>query len=213
MQQHEITAPIDLQGKLGQIHLAARTLFLRQGYGNTNMDAVARLANVSKSTLYSHFENKAQLFGAVIAQLRQRLSSALLSISTSEGDDVAQSLRQLGQQFLRYVLDPETITLFRVVIGETDKFPELGREVWQSGHQEIQRIVAEFLQKSAERGALSVTDTTLAAKQFLLLCKSDLQMRWMMDADKIADEAEIAQAIEASVTMFLAAYGRNNKSD
>ena len=45
---------------------AARTLFLRHGYGGTSMDEVAAIAAVSKQTVYKQFADKQRLFAAVI---------------------------------------------------------------------------------------------------------------------------------------------------
>src|SRR5580692_7296820 len=45
---------------------AATTLFLRDGYRSTSMDQVAADAVVSKPTVYSHFEDKEQLFREIV---------------------------------------------------------------------------------------------------------------------------------------------------
>src|ERR1700760_1757113 len=93
----------DPQGKVGQILMAARELFLNGGYGSTSMDAVAKHAGVSKSTLYAHFENKEQLFGAVVGTVRLRLHDALTSVSTTDERDIGKMLCQIGTQCMRYV--------------------------------------------------------------------------------------------------------------
>ena len=52
--------------KREQILLAAKELFCEQGFPNTSMDEVAKLAGVSKQTVYSHFGCKDDLFVASI---------------------------------------------------------------------------------------------------------------------------------------------------
>ena len=49
-----------------QILEAAMELFCGQGFPNTSMDEVAKLAGVSKQTVYSHFGSKDELFVASI---------------------------------------------------------------------------------------------------------------------------------------------------
>lgn len=210
MNQMEITQPhriSDPQGKVGQILTAARELFLNAGYGNTSMDAVAKHAGVSKSTLYAHFENKEQLFGAVVGTVRQRLHDALTSVSTTDERDINKMLCQIGTQFMHYVTEPTSLTIFRVVIGELNTFPELGREMYQSGNIVIVGLIADFFQQWTEAGLLAIEDTRLAARQFLTLVKGDLQFRCLCDIKLEASETEIKRNIEAAVAMFLAYYG------
>ena len=197
----------DPQGKIGQILTAARELFLSNGYGNTSMDAVAKHAGVSKSTLYAHFENKEQLFGAVVGTVRQRLHDALTSVSTTHERDINKMLCQIGTQFMHYVTEPTSLTIFRVVIGEIHKFPELGREMYQSGNLVIVRMVADFFRQWTDSGLLAVEDTMLAARQFLTLVKGDLQFRCLMDIEQNASETDIKRNVESAVAMFLAYYG------
>jgi AcrR family transcriptional regulator len=203
-QPHRISDP---QGKVGQILTAARELFLNGGYGNTSMDAVAKHAGVSKSTLYAHFENKEQLFGAVVGTVRQRLHDALTSVSTTDERDISKMLCQIGMQFMNYVTEPTSLTIFRVVIGELNTFPELGREMYQSGQTVIGGLVADFFRQWTEAGLLSVEDPRLAARQFLALVKGDLQFRCLCDVEQQLTAAEIKRNVEAAVAMFLAYYG------
>lgn len=207
MQSSQPHRSSDPQGKIGQILSAARELFLSQGYGNTSMDAVAKHAGVSKSTLYAHFENKEQLFGAVVGTARQRLHDALTSVSTTHERDIRKMLIQIGTQFMRYVTEPNSLTLFRVVIGEIQKFPELGREMYQSGNSVIIRTIADFFRQWTDAGLLAVEDPMLAARQYLSLVKGDLQFRCLMDIDQNATETDIKRNVESAAAMFLDHYG------
>ena len=195
------------QGKTGQILTAARELFLNAGYGNTSMDAVAKHAGVSKSTLYAHFENKEQLFGAVVDAVRQRLRGILTSVSTTDERDIAKMLCQIGTQLMHCVTEPTSLTIFRVVIGELNTFPELGREMYQSGQIVIVGLIADFFRQWTEFGLLAIEDTRLAARQFLALIKGDLQIRCLCDIEQQPSEMEIKRTVEAAVALFLAYYG------
>jgi AcrR family transcriptional regulator len=46
---------------------AARTVFFRDGFMAANLDEVAQRAGVAKGTLYRYFENKAELYVAVLS--------------------------------------------------------------------------------------------------------------------------------------------------
>src|SRR5271156_3654641 len=56
---------------------AATRVFLREGYGLASIDKVAAEAGVSTRTIYERYKNKADLLGAVISGLVDRLSTVL----------------------------------------------------------------------------------------------------------------------------------------
>jgi AcrR family transcriptional regulator len=47
---------------------AGREIFFRDGFEAANLDEVAQRAGVAKGTIYRHFESKAELYVAVLAQ-------------------------------------------------------------------------------------------------------------------------------------------------
>jgi AcrR family transcriptional regulator len=55
--------------KREQILQGAIQVFLQRGYAGTSMDQVATIANVSKQTIYSHFQDKEGLFTALIERV------------------------------------------------------------------------------------------------------------------------------------------------
>jgi AcrR family transcriptional regulator len=69
--QIERVAPIladEDSAKRRQIIEGARRVFLAQGFDAASMGEIARAAGVSKGTLYVYFENKEQLFEAIVGQ-------------------------------------------------------------------------------------------------------------------------------------------------
>ena len=194
-------------GKVGQILAAARHLFLEQGFGSTSMDAVAKRAGVSKATLYVHFENKERLFAEVVGQARAHLRDAIIAITGKEQADPAETLRLIGQQFLHFVTAPSALTLFRAVIGETQRFPELGRTIFQTGSNDMLDLITGCIAAAAARGALVVENPKLAAGQFLALTKSDLHLRCLLEPSFLASEADIQRNVNAAVAVFMSHYG------
>jgi len=194
-------------GKVGQILDAARYLFLEQGYGNTSMDGVAKRAGVSKATLYVHFDSKERLFAEVVSAARASLKRALFAITRDEEAEPAQTLRLVGQQFLGYVTTPGVLTLFRAVIGETQRFPELGQTIFQTGSNDMLTMISESIARATARGLLVVPDPQMAAAQFIALTKSDLHLRCLLEPTFVASAADIERNVDAAVAMFMSHYG------
>lgn len=194
-------------GKDGQILDAARHLFLEQGFGSTSMDAVAKRAGVSKATLYVHFENKERLFAEVVAAARSSLHRSLAAIAEDHEAAPADTLRLIGRQFLRFVTTPAVLTLFRAVIGETQRFPELGQTIFQTGSNDMLNLITASIARATARGLLTVPDPKLAAAQFLALTKCDLHLRCLLEPSFLAHPVDIERNVDAAVAMFMSHYG------
>ncbi|MFQ6538212.1 MULTISPECIES: TetR/AcrR family transcriptional regulator [Aphanothece] len=108
----------------------ARREFLRHGYAATSMDRVARAAAVSKATVYSHFSDKEALFRALTEQLVGERLSELFGASPREAlpSEPAAALRELAARCLASREgQPPFLSFLRLVIGESERFPELAR--------------------------------------------------------------------------------------
>ena len=66
-----LSRPDQVERNRGMVLAAARSVFLRQGYGGASVDAIAEEAGFSKGVVYSQFAGKADLF---LALLDQRIS-------------------------------------------------------------------------------------------------------------------------------------------
>jgi TetR/AcrR family transcriptional repressor of mexJK operon len=171
------------------------------------MDGVAKRAGVSKATLYVHFENKERLFAEVVSVARSSLRRSLIAITRDEETEPAETLRLIGQQFLGFVTTPGVLTLFRAVIGETQRFPELGQTIFQTGSNDMLTMIEESIARATARGLLVVPDPRLAAAQFISLTKSDLHLRCLLEPSFVASAADIARNVDAAVAMFMSHYG------
>jgi len=189
--------------KRSRILAAARTMFLQHGYGETSMDAIARSAGVSKATLYSHFDGKAQLFAALIVAECRRLSETI-GCRAFEEPDVRSTLLSVARDFNELMCSGEGLTMYRIVAAEAPRFPELGRIFYDSGPTVMIDHVAAILRRAADRGLLHVRDPRMAAIQFMNLVHGERHLLRVLDLPNAATDQ--AEYIEASVDLFLAGY-------
>ena len=103
---------------------AARKLFLRDGFAQTSMDAIAAEIGISKRTLYSRHPGKAALFEAIVLDV---VNTGLSNIVTEQlsGKTPRDKLLALSLRILEVATDPLIISLERVVVGESWQFPKL----------------------------------------------------------------------------------------
>jgi TetR/AcrR family transcriptional repressor of mexJK operon len=190
--------------KAAQVLNAAKTVFLRDGYGATSMDAVAREAGVSKATLYAHFTSKDNLFAAVVAGECQRHIGMLEQIE-AERLPIKDALLRVAAWFTGFLLRPEVLAVHRLVVSEAHRFPELGRAFYEAGPTWVQRMLAEFLGRAAARGELNIPDPEIAAELFLSMCKGHLHLRSELGYAP-PGQAELDRVVHGAVDLFVAGY-------
>lgn len=78
---------------------SARQLFLTRGYRMTKMDDIARLAGMSKRTLYENFPSKNAVATEVVEQELKIFSTRMRSIIKSS-DNPVEKLRSLSRFFM-----------------------------------------------------------------------------------------------------------------
>ena len=185
---------------------AARQIFLECGYAKASMDAVAARAAVSKATIYAHFTNKRALFEAIV---NQRCEAIFSNIPLPEDiTDARQALSHLGLRFLSQILQPEALALYRVVLGESPRLPEVGEAFYSAGPAAGQRIVGQFLAEMTRLGCLSIPDAQIlpVTDMFLSMLKGDLYTRALLGLKQ--SPRSIDSVVAAAVDLVLAAFGR-----
>ena len=188
------------------ILLGASDLFVAQGYGAVSMDAIAKAASVSKATLYAHFASKDVLFATIIREAcRENVSPG--SFLPDSAMDTGRALTDLGARMLRFLLDPRALAIYRVVVSEGTRFPELGRAFYDSGPGLFRTVFGDWLERQHAAGRLRVDDKLLAADQFISLLRGGLYMRATLGLAVPPWEAEIDAIVASATAMFLRAYG------
>ena len=200
-------APAIKQGrKFEQVLEGARAIFLRDGFEGASVDDIAKTAQVSKATLYSYFPDKRHLFMEVARrECGRQAESTIGSIDMTA--PVQDILRKVGRDMVGFICSDFGQRIFRICVAEGDRFPELGREFYESGPKLVQGKMIELLHGAVERGELQIDDVDLAAHQFPELCKADLFPRMVFKGETAFSEAEMTRVVDGAVAMFMARYG------
>ncbi len=191
--------------KFDQVLAGARDIFMTDGFEGASVDEIAKASGVSKATLYSYFPDKRLLFMEVAkAECVRQAESAVENIDMSQPAKVV--LTEAAWQLVEFFTSDFGQRVFRLCVAESDRFPELGREFYQSGPALVQDRIIAFLKIGISRNELVIDDLPLAADQFHELCKADLFPRLMFNVDKTFDETQKKRVVTGAVDTFLARY-------
>jgi AcrR family transcriptional regulator len=204
-----VKVPARSERKRQAIAEAATEAFLGNGYSRTSMDDIARLAGVSKQTIYMHFSDKERLLFEVVMEI---MTSASRPFDDDihllgDSDDLDADLRRHARQQLVLVLQPRPLRLRRLVIAEAVSFPELGRSFYELGPGRTIKELTAVFRRLDRRGLLRVPDPARAASDFNWLIMSEpLNKAMLLGDDQPPSRSSITRWADHAVRTFLAAY-------
>jgi len=200
-----MAAEIKKGRKFDQVLEGAREVFMRDGFEGASVDEIARVAGVSKATLYSYFPDKRLLFSEVARlECNRQAEEALQEVG--QDDPVEDVLHEAADRILRFFLSDFGQQVFRICVAESHRFPELGCRFYASGPAMVRERLSQVLTPYVDKGILKIDDMDLAANQFGELCKSDLFVRCLCGVSTDVTEADIKRVTDGAVEMFLARY-------
>lgn len=193
--------------KRDQILEGAKRVFMKAGFDAATMNDITREAQVSKGTIYVYFNNKEDLFAALIERERTRLVASIRSALSGDAP-VRETLLQFGGTFASHVLGQSSIKAMRTVVGVIERMPKLATRFFTTGPESVKSVIEAYLQQQVEAGTLEIDDVALAAMQFLELCTAGLyKLRLFGNIEHAVPESEIKRRVDSAVRMFLCAYG------
>lgn len=198
--------------KRDQILNGAYAVFSRMGFDAASMNDITREANVSKGTIYVYFQNKEELFEALIDRKCRALFADMQIVV--EGDSpVEEKLYRYGSMIARLVTCNPVIQAQRIVIAISERKPELGANFYERGPLRGKRYFEEFLRKEIEKGAFVIDDVEHATFQFGELCMAGLFRPRIFGYMKEEPTAEmIERNVRSAVRMFMKAYGATEQA-
>ncbi|MYV37397.1 TetR family transcriptional regulator [Streptomyces sp. SID1328] len=187
---------------------AATAVFMAKGYAGTSMDDIAKLAAVSKQTVYKHFADKEKLFAEIVLATTDRIEAMidLVAVVPADADSLEENLLQLARQFLTTLTQPQVLQLRRLIIANADTFPDLGAAWYEQGFERVLATLADTFQRLADQGLLRIDDPLLAANHFAGLLLWIPVNKAMFHGSPQHTQPQLDHCADAGVRAFLAAY-------
>ena len=181
---------------------AARLEFAASGYATTSMESVARRAGISTKTLYRLIPNKAALFEAMITD-RIDLFASVVRLRACDGRDVEAALREALIICGELILDRDVISLQRVILAESEKFPEIAETFYHKAIMRTERTLANWLQVQNERGLIKIDDAEATAGILLGMLVFQPQRAVMFGHAPTLSREELERRAQTVAELFL----------
>ena len=144
----------------GRILEAARGIFFRDGFMDANLDEVARGAGVAKGTLYRYFENKADLYVAVLADNGELFERKMREAGAGPGS-APERVRRIADFYLaHWTANRDYFQIFwavenqSIIGGLPEGVLDEVTRLWQS----CLAILAEVVQQGIDEGSVASCD-------------------------------------------------------
>jgi len=195
----EGTKPLTTRGLL--IRDAAQQLFFKHGFDETSLEMIINEAGGSRRSIYNEFGNKQGLLLAVVNGQVSKQAETLTDINRSLSAKYA--LNDVCYKFVLGMLSPSIMSLFRLVVQQVVKFPELGEVINQKGRLTGVLPLTDYLSWLVEQKVLEIDDCHFAAQMLLEMAKGPLHTRALLIPNMAVSEEEIQLQVDKAVDIFL----------
>lgn len=193
------------EAKRKQILDAATDAFQQQGYQACSMDGVAEQAQVSKRTIYNHFDNKDELFVAVIDRIVESMHPAA-DVAYDPATPIRVQLLEIVNSEIDLLQSGCSLDFVRMLLAELLHNPKLA-DVLKKRRPSCESQFDTWLGSAIKNGDLQIDDEQLAKEQLFGLIKSQAFWPSIMDHKRLTKKQK-EQVAESTVTMFLRCYQR-----
>ncbi|MGQ2936675.1 MAG: TetR/AcrR family transcriptional regulator [Sphingopyxis sp.] len=184
---------------------AARELFFANGYAGTTMSSIASKVGGSKTTLWTYFPSKEELFAAVVDDIVAQYGDAL-AIDLPLDEPVPDVLRVFGNLLMTKLTATPILSLFRLVVGEAERFPHLAETFYERGPRRGKARAAVWVGEKMVRGEIRMGDPMRAVQQFTGLCQSGIYQFAMLNLPESRDLDRLRGDVDAAVDTFCRAW-------
>jgi AcrR family transcriptional regulator len=185
-----------------QILEAALKVFSIKGFHKaTNKDIAQAAGGISPGLIYWYFKDKEDLLLSIIRERAAIFQLAehperLMELPPREG------LALIGRTYLSVFKVPGNVALFRILIGEALRFPQIAEMFYKQAASRFLGLLSQYLQHQVALGRLRPHDTSIAARSFLGMFVVNVVAREIMrDPSAIATSDE--QLIATVLDIFL----------
>ncbi|HIF9081490.1 TetR/AcrR family transcriptional regulator [Photobacterium damselae subsp. damselae] len=182
---------------------AAKEEFIQHGFLAANMDRISAAAEVSKRTLYRHFESKEVLFESVLTIIQDEVNQAI-QYPYIEGKTLKEQLTEITYKEVDILYNTYGIPLSKTIVMEFMRQPEMAHNLVKTIYSN--KAITQWFHDAMMAGKLKETNLNLITNIYVSLFQGLLFWPQVMALAPNAEGKELTDKVETVVSIFLASY-------
>lgn len=182
---------------------AAERVFLRRGVGSASLQEIAIEAQLTRGAIYWHFQNKADVFDAMMQRVKLPMVAHLNAVPAEQAHHPLQHLRQSVSKVLQQTAhDPQVrrvleIAAHQVEYGDTLQVVRERRVVERGNRvEDLERLLAMAGAQGVLLNGLNLRSAAVGLHALL----DGLISNWLLDPQAFELEAVGLQALDTYLT-------------
>jgi AcrR family transcriptional regulator len=192
----------EISDRRHQILEAALRVFSTKGFHKaTNKDIADAAGGISPGLIYWYFKDKQDL---LLSLIRERAPIFDIIAHPERLMDLPprEALTLIGRSFLAVLDIPTNMALFRIIISEAMRFPEVGEQFYKVAPVHLFTLLNAYLRHQVELGNFRPHDTAIATRSFMGMFVAHMIVREVMrqpEAMATSNDQVVATAVEIFV--------------
>lgn len=192
------------QQKHLDIITAAKAEFIEYGFLAANMDRITASAEVSKRTLYRHFESKEVLFESVLTIINNDVNENV-SYQFDEKKTTEEQLNTIAYKEIDVLYNTYGIALARTIVMEFLRQPEMAKNLIKNIYSI--RAITQWFIAAIGAGRLKDMDPKLMTDVYVSLFQGLLFWPQVMNLDTEPTGDVMKIKVDTVTSIFIQSYG------
>ena len=182
---------------------AAKKEFIEHGFIAANMNTISASAEVSKRTLYRHFESKEILFESVLNIINDSVNNNIDYPFYAEKSTEMQ-LTEITHREIEVIYQTYGIAFARTIVMEFLRQPTMARNLIENTYNT--RAITQWFNKAIAAGRLKEVDPILMTGVYISLFQGLFFWPQVMNLDDVPTGEATTSKVNIVTSIFLQAY-------
>jgi len=185
----------------------ASAAFLEHGYRGASVNEMSRRSGISKETIYRYFNNKKELFAAVLDKELDNYQRGIRELDNIDQEmDARDILTRVGSMLLKLLVQKHTMALRMLIFNATTREPEIGQLYNERGPKPAFAALERYFQRLKDKGMDSPFTAADLTEDFMALILHRVVLQHELNLKEKLPSKDIDAYVARTVDRFLVTH-------